>query len=188
MAMTQAIVTAKWTLDKYHRMIEVGILDDCHVELISGEILEMAPEREPHAHLSSSAADYIRERLRGKAKVREGKPITLPNDSEPEPDIAVVEDLGDRYLEHHPYPENIFWVIEYANASLEKDLEAKRRLYAQAQIREYWVVNLRRMELVMFRHPQEDDYGQKQTLIEGEVSPVAFQEIVIAVNRLIRRS
>jgi Uma2 family endonuclease len=40
--------------------------------------------------------------------VREGKPITLPSNSEPEPDIAVVQDLGDRYLEHHPYPENFF--------------------------------------------------------------------------------
>lgn len=44
----------------------------------------MAPEGEPHAHLSSEAADYLCEALRGQAKIREGKPITLPDDPEPE--------------------------------------------------------------------------------------------------------
>ncbi|MGF1497584.1 MAG: Uma2 family endonuclease [Elainellaceae cyanobacterium] len=185
--MTSAVVTAKWTIEQYHRMVEAGILDDCRVELLNGEIVEMSPEREPHAHLSSEAADYIRELLRGKAKVREGKPITLPGSSEPEPDIAIVQDLGDIYLEHHPYPENIFWLIEYSNTSLAKDLEAKRQVYAQAQIQEYWVVNLKRMELVIFRQPIDDDYGEKQTLTDGKVIALAFPEVAIALNRLLKK-
>jgi len=96
--MTLAFVTAKWTLDQYHQMIDAGILAGHHVELLNGEIVEMPPEGELHAHLSSEAADYIRELLRGKVKVREIKPITLPNNSEPEPDIAIVQDLGDTYF------------------------------------------------------------------------------------------
>jgi Uma2 family endonuclease len=48
--------------------------------------------------------------------------IALPKDSEPEPDIAIVQRLGREYREHRPYPENIFWLIEYSNSSLEKDL------------------------------------------------------------------
>jgi Uma2 family endonuclease len=185
--MTPAIVTARWTTDQYHRMIEAGILDDCRVELLNGEIVEMSPEREPHAHLSSNAADYIRELLRGKAKIREGKPITLPGNSEPEPDIAIVQDLGDVYLEHHPYPDNVFWLIEYSNASLTKDLEAKRQLYAQAQIEEYWIVNLKQMELIVFRYPGDSDYREKRTLIDGVIQPLAFEDVAIAVDRLIRR-
>jgi Uma2 family endonuclease len=178
--MTSAIVTVKWTIDDYHRLIEAGILSDRRVELLNGQIVEMPPEREPHAHLSSDAADYLREELRG-------KPITLPNQSEPEPDIAIVQDLGDTYLKHHPYPENIFWVIEYSNASLTKDLEVKSKTYAQAGIREYWVINLKRMELIIFQDPIEDEYREKHTVIDGEVSPLAFAEISILVNRLIRR-
>ncbi|NER84852.1 MAG: Uma2 family endonuclease [Leptolyngbya sp. SIO1D8] len=147
--MTSTLITAKWSLEEYHRMIAAGILSDRQVELLQGEIVEMAPEGQPHAHLSSDGADYIRVVLvlRDQAKVREEKPITLPNASELEPDIAVVQNLGDVYLEHHPYPENIFWVIEYADSSLVTDLEIKSQVYAQAGIQEYWVVNLKYMEL-----------------------------------------
>ncbi len=168
-------------------MVEAGILSDRHVELLHGEIIEMSPEGKPHAHLSSDAADYFRDLLRGRAKIREGKPITLPNHSEPEPDIAVVRDLGDTYLEHHPYPEDIFWVVEYSDSSLTKDLEVKPKTYAQGGILEYWVTNLKRMELVVFRNPGDDDYGEKRTLIEGDISPVAFPDVVVSVERLLRR-
>lgn len=184
---SSAIVVSKWSLDDYHQMIKAGILDDRHVELLNGEIVEMSPEGEPHAHLSSDAADYFRELLRGRAKIREGKPITLPNQSEPEPDIAVVQNLGDVYLEHHPYPENIVWLIEYSNSSLVKDLEVKPKIYAQAGILEYWVINLKRMELVIFRDPSDDNYREKRTLIDGEICPLAFPDVAIAVRRLLRR-
>ena len=90
----------------------------------------------------------------GSVKVRQEKPITLGNASESEPDIAIVQDLGDAYLEHHPFAENVFWLVEYADASLKKDLESKPLLYGEAGIVEYWVVNLRRMELVVFTQPE----------------------------------
>ena len=186
-ATSSAIIISKWTIDEYHQMIDAGILNDRHVELLNGEIIEMPPEGEPHAHLSSDAADYFRELLRGRAKIREGKPITLFNNSEPEPDIAVVQNLGDTYLEHHPYPENIFWVVEYSDSSLTKDLEIKSKAYAQAGIPEYWVTNLKRMELVVFRDPSNDNYREKRTFIEGEISPVAFPDVIISVGRLLRR-
>jgi Uma2 family endonuclease len=182
-----ALMTVKWTIDDYHRMIEAGILSDRKAELLWGEIVEMAPEGKPHAHLSSRAADYIREKLAGQAKVREEKPITLPNDSEPEPDIAVVQDLGDEYLEHHPDATNIFWLVEYADASLKKDLEVKSLLYAEAGILEYWVVNLKTMELVVLTEPGANGYQQQRTLTEGQVYPVAFANIGFAVNYFIRR-
>jgi Uma2 family endonuclease len=75
--MTSVLTLAKWSIDDYHRMIEAGILCDRSVELLRGEIVEMAPEGKPHAHLSRNAADYIREVLQGRGKAREGKPVTL---------------------------------------------------------------------------------------------------------------
>ena len=88
---------------------------------------------------------------------------------------------------HHPYPENIFWVIEYSNSSLTKDLEIKSKTYAKVSIPEYWVINLKRMELVVFRDASDEDYREKRTLIDGEINPLAFAEVFIAVNRLLRR-
>ena len=105
-------IAAKWTIDEYHRMIAAEILRDRQVELLKGEIVEMSPEGEPHAYCSHEAYEYLAKLLAERATIRQAKPITLPNDSEPEPDIAIVQRLGRDYREHHPYPENIFWLMQ----------------------------------------------------------------------------
>lgn len=125
--------------------------------------------------------------LAERATIRQAKPITLPNDSEPEPDIAIVQRLGRDYREHHPYPENIFWLIEYANSSLEKDLERKSKIYAEVGIPEYWVVNLKKLHLVVFREPSDGDYATKLTLTAGTIQPLAFPDVSVSVERIINK-
>lgn len=180
-----SVVTAKWTLEDYHRMIEAGILSDRRVELLQGEIVEMSPEGEPHAYSSDEAGEYLSARLGNRAKVRHGKPVTLPNNSEAEPDIAIVQRLGREYRSHHPYPENIFWVIEYSQSSLDKDLELKTKVYAEAGIREYWVVNLKTSEIIVFRELENGEYTSKATLTEGTIQALAFPDIAIEVNSIL---
>jgi Uma2 family endonuclease len=84
------ISLAKWTIEDYHRMVDIGLLDDRPVELLHGEIVEMFPEGEAHAYFSTEAGDYLARLLGDLALVRHAKPITLPNASEPEPDLAIV--------------------------------------------------------------------------------------------------
>jgi Uma2 family endonuclease len=179
------VSTAKWTIDEYHRMIAAGILDDRHIELLKGEIVEMPPEGEPHAYFSSEAGEYLIQLLGNRATVRPSKPITLPNNSEPEPDIAIVQRLGREYLEHHPYPENIFWLIEYSDSSLDKDLQIKTKVYAEVEIAEYWVVNLRKRQIVVFRDPQDGEYASKNTLSGGTIYPQAFPDLAISVSFIV---
>lgn len=179
------VVTAKWTLEDYHRMIEAGILDDRSVELLRGEIVEMAPEGEPHAYASDEAGEYLSRLLGDRAKVRQAKPITLPNASEPEPDLAIVQRLGREYRLHHPYPENVFWIIEYSDASLAKDLETKSRVYAEVEIAEYWVVNLKTSELIVFRNPQNGEYRSQVVLTDGAVQPLAFPDVDVSVAAIL---
>ncbi|KAM3102674.1 Uma2 family endonuclease [Phormidesmis sp. 146-12] len=179
-------ITAKWTLDEYHRLVDAGFLDDRHVELLRGELVEMAPEGKPHAHLSTNAGTYLIRLLGDRAMIRPAKPITLlENGSEPEPDLAIVQPLGREYLDHHPYPENIFWVVEYSYSSLDKDLEIKSKLYAEAGILEYWVVNLKTFKLIVFRDPQDGEYASKMTLSTGTLQPVTFPNIAVSVDRII---
>ena len=182
------VIVAKWTIDEYHSMIDSGILDDRKVELLEGEIIEMSPEGEPHAYCSDEAGEYLAKLLGSRAKIRHAKPITLPNDSEPEPDLAIVQRLGREYREHHPYPENIFWLIEYANSSLEKDLALKPKIYAAAGILEYWVVNLKKSHLVVFRDILDGEYATKQTLTTGTIQPLAFPDISISVEQICDRT
>lgn len=179
------LTRTKWTTEEYHRMIANGILDNHNVELLKGEIIEMSPEGEPHAYFSSEAGEYLIKLLAEKATIRLDKPITLPNNSEPQPDIAIVQRLGREYLEHHPYPKNIFWLIEYADSSLEKDLEFKSKIYAEVNIIEYWVVNLRRRNLIIFRQPQDGEYAAKFTLTSGNIHPLAFPDVAISVHAII---
>lgn len=180
------VTIAKWTVDEYQRMIAAGILDDRRVELLKGEIVEMPPEGEPHAYFSSVAGTYLVRLLGDRAMIRPSKPITLPNDSEPEPDIAIVQPLGREYLEHHPYPENILWLIEYSDSSLDKDLEIKTKVYAEVNICEYWVVNLKTRQLIVFRDPQDGEYASKSTLTGGIIYPLAFPDVPVSVDAIVR--
>jgi Uma2 family endonuclease len=180
------LATTKWTIEDYHLMIAAGILEERQVELLNGEIVEMAPEGEPHAYSSDEAGEYLIYLLGDRAKVRQAKPITLlESSSEPEPDIAVVQRLGRDYREHHPYPENVFWLIEYSESSLTKDVEIKSQVYAKAGIQEYWVINLRTLQLIVFRVPSEEGYQSQEILTQGDISPLAFPDIPVAVERLL---
>jgi Uma2 family endonuclease len=183
------LTTAKWTVEDYHRMIACGILEGRRVELLNGEIVEMVPEGEYHAYSSDEAGEYLIYLLGDRAKVRQAKPITLPlSNSEPEPDIAIVQRLGRDYREHHPYPENIFWLIEYSNSSLNKDLDIKSKVYAAAGIPEYWIINLRTIELIVLRSPTEEGYQSKTTLTQGEITPLAFPDIAVSFKQLLGNS
>lgn len=178
------ITRALWTVDDYHQMIEKGILSGRRVELLRGEIVEMAPEREPHAVYSSSAVEYLRLKLGERATIREGHPITLPNDSEPEPDIAIVVPPIGQYLAHHPYVEDIYWVVEYSNTTLEKDLGEKKEAYAEAGIREYWVVDLQNSQLIVFRNPSSNQYLSEVKLTTGFISPQDFPNLQLEVKKM----
>jgi Uma2 family endonuclease len=178
------IIAAKWTIDEYHQLVDSGILDDRRVELLKGVIVEMAPQGMPHAVYCNDAVQYLRSILADKAAVREGHPITLPNDSEPEPDIAITTAPNSQYLAHHPYPENIFWLIEYSNTTLAKDLKDKKQIYAEAGIEEYWVVNLQASELIVFRDRAIDTYQSELKLTTGNISPLSFPDVSIVVEKL----
>ena len=181
-----AVTTAKCTVEAYHRMVEAGVLEGRAVELLHGEIVEMPPEGAPHASASSDAGESLASLLGDRAQVRQSKPITLPAlVSEPEPDLAIVRRLGRSYRHRHPNPDDVFWLVEYAQSSLSKDLDEKKRLYADAGIPEYWVVNLRDKTLLVFRQPANGTYRFEQTMSQGELTPLAFPDVVIAVDVLL---
>lgn len=181
------ITAYKWTIERYHQAIAAGLFDDQPVELLRGAIIVMPPEGEIHAYYNSEVGDYLRALLGNRAKVREAHPITLPNQSEPIPDLAIVQPLKAVYLQHHPYPDNIFWLIEFSATTLDKDLNEKKAIYSEAGIIEYWVVNLTDKELIVFRDIESDRYTTQQTCKTGIVSPLAFPDVEIQVQQLMNQ-
>ncbi|NEP63277.1 MAG: Uma2 family endonuclease [Symploca sp. SIO2G7] len=180
-----SIALAKWTVDDYHRMTAAGILEGRPVEFLNGEIVTTAPEGPEHAFLGDEGGDYLSQLLGARAKVRQGRPITLADASEPEPDLSVVKPLGNVYRNRHPYPEDIFLVIELSNTSLAKDLEPKRRIYAVAKIPEYWVIDLKTQTLIIFKQPQQGDYQTRQDLTAGSIQLSAFPDVTVSISRLL---
>lgn len=179
------VTTYKWTIKRFHQAIDAGVFDDEPLELLRGELIVMPPEREIHAYRNTETADYLRTLLGDKAKIRDTKPITLPNNSEPSPDITIIKPLGEIYLQHHPYPEDIFWIIEFANTTLNKDLGIKKEIYAEVGIMEYWVVDLKKPELIVFRDLQNQQYQNKLSLTTGSISPLAFPDLSVQVQHII---
>jgi Uma2 family endonuclease len=134
-----ALPRRKLTVTEYHRMVRTGILtDDDHLELIEGDLIEMAPAGPEHADVVAHVGRILRTQTT--FLVREEKPVTLPEHSEPEPDIALVKPR--RYLDAHPLPDDVLMIIEVADTSLDKDKKVKVPLYARFGIPEVWVVDL----------------------------------------------
>lgn len=177
-------ILAKWTIEDYHRMIDAGILCDRKVELLAGEIIEMSPEKPIYYYTTEQGVKYLERLFDNLAEVRFNGPITLAN-SEPEPDIAIVRLLASKYKIHHPYPEDIFLVIEVANTSLKKDLELKQFIYVNAQIREYLIIDLSQAKLIVFREPSNGYYSSREEYTQGEFSSLSFPEIKISIPRLL---
>jgi Uma2 family endonuclease len=148
------------------------------IELVNSENNRAIPR------ICGRTVKYLRNLLGERAEIRETHPITLPNNSEPEPDVAIVRSPDTQYLAHHPYPEDIFWLMEYSDTTLAKDLNTKQRIYAQAGILEYWVVNLQASELVVFRGVGSDGYLSETKLTGGSISPLSFSDIEVEVRRL----
>ena len=177
---------AKWSVEDYHQMITAGILNGRHVELLAGKIIEMSPEKPVHRKINDSIAEYLREQLRGDAKIYESHPVTLA-DSEPEPDIAVVKLPVSLYDYRHPGAAEIYLLIEISDSTLEKDLQQKRIVYANAGILEYWVVDVKGQQLIAFKQPSGDSYRIKHTYSQGTFYPVAFPSIEMSVEKLISK-
>ena len=175
---------AKWSVAQYHQMIEAQIFNDQSVELLAGEIVERSPESPLHYNTAKRRVRYLEDLLRGKAEVRFNGAITLA-DSEPEPDIAIARLPESRYDKHHPYPEDIYWLVEVANTSLQKDLEIKKAIYAAANIPEYWVLDLARKQVNVFRNPQGDDYLDYRICDRTELASLAFPDLSVSIEKLL---
>ncbi|MEO0014680.1 MAG: hypothetical protein RLZZ535_3069 [Cyanobacteriota bacterium] len=174
----------KWSIADWHELIESGVLAERRVELLEGEIIEMSPEGAMHSSTNYSVAEYFRDLLRDRAIIREAHPITLDN-SEPEPDIAIVNSPYTNYFTRHPYPQDIYWLVEISNRTLKSDLERKSITYARNGIPEYWVIDLVNKQLVVHTQPVNNFYSQIQILTAGTITPQAFPDLAIALDRLL---
>ncbi len=154
------------TVDDYHRMIETGIIPEGeHIELISGQVFNMVAKGTRHTHCTRQLFKQLLNLIGDLADVQSQDPITLPNNSEPEPDIVVARLRDDNYANSHPAPADILLLIEVADSSIDFDRNTKAPIYAAAGISEYWIVNLIDSRLEIYSQPEGDIYTNTQIIL-----------------------
>jgi Uma2 family endonuclease len=161
MAVEVVAARRRFTRAEYYRMAEVGILSRRdRVELIKGEIIEMSPIGRRHRAFVYNLTRLLARRLPDHAIVSVQSPLALADDTEPEPDLAVLRRRDVPYKEREAWAEDALLVIEVADTSLAYDRSTKLRLYAEAGISEYWVVDCTAETIEVHRGPGPEGYRE----------------------------
>jgi Uma2 family endonuclease len=150
----------RWSAEEYHRLVESGALDDLRVELIDGFIVDMSPPSAPHEyaiewlnHAILPMLDTARHHIRVNSALSLGA-------SEPMPDIAVIPlDVAAPW-----HPGSAALAIEVSLSSLRRDVGVKPRIYADAGIARYWVIDLERRRAVAHEQPGFGGYERIETV------------------------
>jgi Uma2 family endonuclease len=191
--MRQAPLTAwRWARADYERLVALGLFHGAPVELIGGQLMVAEPQGSYHATALGAADDALRAAIPPGWFVRTQMPLALADDSEPEPDVALVQGEREDFRERHPGRPAL--AIEVADSSLAFDREDKGSLYARAGIEDYWIVNLVDRVVEVYRDPRPDPtaphgwrYRATERLVPPAViSPLALPGVRVSVSDLLR--
>lgn len=176
------------TVDEYLRMGEAYVFGPhACIELMEGELIEMAPISSAHASVVCTLDTLLRE-IASSAMLRVQSSILLGERSAPQPDVMLLRPRADRYYNSHPTAEDAVLVVEVADKTLMYDLEVKRPVYARAGIAELWIVDITRRELDVFREPKVE-YSMHRVLAGPDsVEIAATGDVVFSVSDLFRGS
>ncbi len=184
------VIAAKkklFTVDEYYEMARVGILTESdHVELIEGEIVEMSPIGSRHQAIVDELAYIFFNAVGDRARLRIQGPLRLADVTEPQPDVQLLTQREDRYVNNHPTQLDALLVVEVADTSLAYDREYKSTVYSMRGVPELWVLDVNSPRLFVMREPAELGYRVIMELEAGDViSPLALPDLSFAVSDLL---
>ncbi len=183
------IVRHRFSVEDYHRMAQAGILtEDDRVELIEGEVVQMAPMGSRHAAQIRRLQRLLERAGGGRVTVSVQCPVRLGEYSEPEPDLALLRPRADDYAAAHPTAADVLLVVEVAETSADYDRQLKLPLYARHGIPEAWLVDLERGRVEVYRRPTAEGYGEVMALGPGDaLSPLALPDVSLPLSEALVR-
>jgi Uma2 family endonuclease len=180
--------TAHLTVDQFVKLWNrghFGETSDRKVELLFGEVVEMLPPNPPHEDVVDLLTQWSFKKVSTKEiRVRIQNTIGIPElDSLPLPDVVWVK--AKSYRRARPRISDVLLLIEVSDSSVSMDRNRKRKLYAQAGISDYWIVNIPARQIEVFRDPHVDDFATKLTIRgEDELSPLCRPKAKLTLPEL----
>ncbi|NCR60288.1 MAG: Uma2 family endonuclease [Microcystis aeruginosa LL13-06] len=171
--MSLSLITRKFTVEEYEKMTTQGIIKpDEKVELIRGGIDRLI--------------QLLYQKLGQKIILRVQNPIRLNNNSQPEPDLSLLIPRSDFYVAAYPCPQDIYLIIEVSDSTIDYDRNTKISLYAEANIKEVWIINLKEECLEVYRHPLHGSYQNIQKYsINERVFITYFPDIEFTIAEIL---
>jgi len=186
MALPIEVTRRRFTAEEYDRMAEAGILAEERVELIEGEIIQMAPIGLRHAACVTELTNHLVLRLAGRGVISPQNPLRLPGDNVPQPDIVVLRPPMDQYRHRRPQPADALLVVEVSDTTYRYDREIKLPLYARAGVAEAWILNLPAEAVEVYRAPGRSGYRHAAIHRPGASgAPEAFPDIRLTVDDIL---
>ena len=181
----QVLATYRFTTDEYHRLGEVGILnEDDRVELLDGDLVVREPVGGDHRTLVDSLNIFFATRIdQNRYRIGIQNPISLDPHSEPQPDVVL---YAASVRGRHPRPDEIFLLVEVADTSLAYDRGPKLAAYARASIREVWVIDVLRQRVAVYRNPDQGRYQSSLEAAGDDLLAVEFfPDITLSVSAIL---
>lgn len=174
-----------FTVTEYHKMAEAGVLHpEERVELLGGEIRPMSPVGGKHIRIVANLTKVLVQQLAHSYDVLVQCPILLSDNSEPEPDIALIRQFQKGDIPDVPPAEDVFLVVEVSDSTLTYDRDTKVFFYAEAGIPETWVIDVNKGTIIQYLEPREGYYSRYTTWRSGESIPCHLG-VEIAVDEII---
>lgn len=167
----------KLSVEDYHRMGEAGIFaPDSRVELIEGEVIDMAPIGSLHISVVNTLSMFFSRGIGDAGIVSTQNSISLLPHSEPQPDIAILKPRADRYRKSLPSASDVLLLIEVCDTTADYDRRIKLPLYADHGIPEVWLVDLKAEWLEVHSGPKGKTFGNVRRLGKHDsVTPESLQ-------------
>lgn len=173
-----------FTVEEFHAMPEVFNEDD-RVELIEGEIIEMAAIGNRHMFFVNQLNDILVPQVGSLATISVQNPARLGDLSEPQPDLVILQGRPRNYLHKSATVPDVLLLIEVADSSMRYDKQIKIPLYARYGIIETWLFDLEHQAVEVYRHPHTAGYAQLTTAtVTDQLSPQALTTIQVDLSEL----
>jgi Uma2 family endonuclease len=174
-----------WTVESYHQMAESGLLtEDDRIELIEGELLDMAPIGSKHANWVNRFNQVFFTSALGRYEISIQNPVILGTRNEPQPDVMLLKKAN--YMNALPTAADVLLIVEVSDSTLEYDRDVKLGIYARHSIPEVWLLDVNRLELLVYREPADGQYRLMRLCSANDVATVELApEISVRLNDLL---